>query len=82
MFKIASQVIQRVGDRHQCSGRLVLLLYVSVTVANNNADALENMQLIDMTSDSFKPTFDILIKRFGLCQRRLISKNTVSMLRS
>lgn len=81
MFKVATKVVQCVGNRDQRSGSLILLLNVFRAVANNNANALEYMQLIGMSSGVFQLAFYILIERFRLCQRLLMGKNGISMLR-
>lgn len=81
MFKVAAKIVQRVGNGDQRSGSLILLLNVLFAVANNNADALEYMQLIGMSSGDFQLTFYILIERLSLCQRLLMGKNGISMLR-
>ena len=81
MFKVAAKIVQRVSNGDQRSGSLILLLHVLCAVANNNADALEYMQLIGMSSGDFQLAFYILIERFSLCQRLLMGKNGISMLR-
>ena len=54
MFKVAAKIVQRVGNGDQRSGSLILLLNILCAVANNNADALEYMQLIGMSSGVFQ----------------------------
>ena len=43
MLKIAAEVIQRVVNRYQRGGGLVLLLHIVGAIANDDADALEYM---------------------------------------
>lgn len=81
MFKVAAQVVQRVGNRDQRSGSLILLLNILSAVANNHADALEYMQLFGMSPGVGQLAFYILIELFGLRQRLLMGKNSIGMLR-
>ncbi|MNI89681.1 hypothetical protein D3C73_1471120 [compost metagenome] len=68
MFKIAAEVIQRVVNGNQRCGGLILLFSILLAVTHNDADALENMQIIVTPPRYFQLAFHILIKSFGLCQ--------------
>ena len=79
MFKIAAEIIQRVLNRYQRSGGLVLLLHIVGAVANNDADALEDMQFALPAAVRCKLAFDVAIKALRLRQRLLMGKNSVSV---
>lgn len=81
MLKIAAKIIERVVNRYQRGGGLVLLLYILGAVANDDADALENMQFVVPAAMRFQLAFDVAIKGLGFRQRFLMGKNSVGVAR-
>nr|VXZ84236.1 Uncharacterised protein [Klebsiella pneumoniae] len=74
VFEIAPEIIQRIFDGDQRRGGLVLPLRVLGVIPDDDADALENMQLVRTALICGELAFDIPIKCLRLGQRVLMGK--------
>ena len=79
MLKIAAEVIQRVLNRYQRGGGLVLLLHIVGAIANDHADALEYVKFALPAAVRVELAFDVAIKGLRFRQRFLMGKNSVGM---
>lgn len=81
VFEIAPEIIQGILDGDQRRGGLVLPLRVLGVIPDDDADALEDMQLVRTALICGELAFDIPIKCLRLGQRVLMSKNGIGMAR-
>jgi hypothetical protein len=81
MFEIAPEIIQRILDGYQRRGGLVLLLHILGVIPDDDADALEDMQLVRTALICGELAFDIPIKCLRLGQRVLMGKNGIGVAR-
>ena len=81
MFEIPPQIIQRILDGNQRRGSLVLTFRILGVIPDDDADALENMQLVRAALICGELAFDIPIKCLRLGQRVLMSKNGIGVAR-
>ena len=79
VFEIAPEIIQRIFDGDQRRGGLVLPLRVLGVIPDDDADALENMQLVRTALICGELAFDIPIKCLRLGQRVLMGKNGIGV---
>ncbi len=74
MFEIPPQIIQRILDGNQRRGSLVLTFRILGVIPDDDADALEDMQLVRGALICAELAFNILIKCLRLGQRFLMGK--------
>lgn len=79
VFEIAPEIIQRIFDGDQRRGGLVLPLRVLGVIPDDDADALENMQLVRTALICGELAFDIPIKCLRLGQLVLMGKNGIGV---
>ena len=79
VLEIAPKIVQRIFDGNQRRGSLVLTFRILGVIPDDDADALEDMQLVRGALICAELAFDILIKCLRLGQRFLMGKNGIGV---
>ncbi len=77
----AAEIIQRIINRDQRSGSLILLLHILCIATHNDADALKDMQIVRLPSVFHQLLLHIPVKGLGFFPRRLVRKDGIGMSR-
>ncbi|VGP91118.1 hypothetical protein SB00610_04451 [Klebsiella quasipneumoniae subsp. similipneumoniae] len=79
VFEIAPKIVQRILDGNQRRGSLVLTFRILGVIPDDDADALEDMQLVRGALPCRQLAFHVLVKCLRLGQRFLMGKNGIGV---
>ena len=82
MFEIASEIIERILNRHQRRGGLVLVFHIFGIFSDNHAHALEDVQIRGTTTVVFQLLLHIAVERLCFFESFMVGEDRIGMLRS